>query len=705
MSASTDGWMRVSGGANYVADVRVPDALHVAFLYSPLPHARVVSIDLRPALDMPGVVDAVSARELGEVLVGRALRDYPVLAGERVLFSGQRVAAVAAVDRETAQAAAALIEVEYEEIDPILDLETARAVGEDLLHPRYAAYAGAVPNRPGPNTQGVWDHVSGDVDAAFADEHRIVDRMFRVRRSHSAPVEPHACVVWAGSDRIDIWATNKEPYNLRRSIAEMAGTDVGNVRVHLSPIGGDFGSKGFPYVELACYALSARTGRPVRHTMSYYEELTTTAARHPLTMRLRVSVDSAGRLRDLDADTALDGGAFGAIKAAPMVVVPVIHAPLASYALASRQERCVSYYSNTLPGGHVRSPGEFQALFAAESLVDIVASELGKDPIEFRLANAAGPRVQRVLQELQTEVVKWRAEAPPGTGIGVALCFRDTGSGRTTVRCTIDRAGVEISASVVDQGAGSYTLFRRLAAETLAVPLESVRVRAVAVGSDDALQDAGAGASRVTAVAGRAVIESCRAAVAEIGGLPEETATGGYWPAVRLSAIGRESVAAEGSAAGSWPAPPDADVRSHAGVAVELSVDTVTGELSVHRALLVADTGRVFNPVAHRGQLEGGFIYGLSQALLEELIVEQGRVTTATLRDYRLATAADVPPLDIRVLEPAPGMEDAILSVGELANVGVAPALANAIHDAVGVRLYELPITPELILQGLEQES
>jgi CO/xanthine dehydrogenase Mo-binding subunit len=145
-------------------------------------------------------------------------------------------------------------------------------------------------------------------------------------------------------------------------------------------------------------------------------------------------------------------------------------------------------------------------------------------------------------------------------------------------------------------------------------------------------------------------------------------------------------------------------VRSHAGVAVELSVDTETGELDVHRALVVADTGRVFNPVAHRGQLEGGFIYGLSQALLEDLVVDQGRVTTTTLRDYRIASAADVPPLEIRVLEPAPGMEDAILSVGEVVNVGVAPALANAIYDAVGARLYELPITPELILEALERD-
>lgn len=699
MDGRADEWSRVSGAATYVADVRSPDALHIAFVHATVPHARITRIDVTAALACEGVVDVIVGDDIGETLLGRAIRDYPVLAGDRVLFAGQRVAAVAASGREQALIAAGLVEIDYAELPPVPDLTAAMALGEDLLHPRYDEYRGAVLDRPGPNTQGVWEILVGDVESALGAAEQIVDTTFRCARSHAAPIEPHSCLVSAGPDRIDVWSTTKEPENLRRLLAEVAGVDPGSVRVHLVPLGGDFGAKGFPFVEVACYALAVRTGRPVRHTMSYEEELTSTAARHPLTLRLRTAVGIDGRLSAVHAESALDGGAFAALKAVPMGVVPVIHAPFGSYGPLARHERCVSYYSTTLPGGHVRSPGEFQALFAAESQMDLIAAELGRDPVEFRLANARDDRVRRVVRELGSVVREWRSTAPPGAGIGVALCFRDTGPGRTTVRAVATPTGVELQVTVADQGAGSYGTFRRLAAEALRVPVQAVHVRARSIGEDDALQDAGAGASRVTAVAGAAVIDACRALAARLGGVPAQTR--GFWPSERLAGLGLACLDAEGSAAAGWPPPAGADLRSHAAIAVQLTVDQETGQLVLHRAVVVADTGRVINPVAHRGQLEGGFIYGLSQALLEELPVEDGYVTTASLGDYRIASSADIPPLEVRVLEPAePG--EAILSVGELANVGVAPAIANAIADAVGVRVTELPLTPERILRALE---
>ncbi|WP_296388650.1 molybdopterin cofactor-binding domain-containing protein [Pseudonocardia sp.] len=380
--STAGGWGRVSGGATYVGDVRVPGALHMAFTYSPVPSARIARIDTAAARQVPGVVDVITADDIGEILVGRALLDYPVLAAGEVRFAGQRVA-VAAETRAAAREAALLIDVDYEERPALLGLDAAAAAPGDAIHPRYEEYVGAVPDRPAPNAQGVWRSAEGDAASGIAQAETVFEDEFTAGRSHAAPLEPHACIVAVGPDHVDVWATHKEPYGLRRWIAAVSGLPVEQIRVHLAPIGGDFGSKGFAFAEVACYLLAARTGRPVRHTMTYDDELATTSARHPMRIRLRTAV-SGKTLAALDAYSELDGGAFGGVKAAPMIVVPVVHAPFASYAVANRREICTSYYSNTLPGGHVRSPGEFQAIFSAESQIDMIAARIGVDPLDLR---------------------------------------------------------------------------------------------------------------------------------------------------------------------------------------------------------------------------------------------------------------------------------------------------------------------------------
>jgi putative selenate reductase molybdopterin-binding subunit len=691
-------WGRVSGGATYVGDVRVPGALQVAFVHSPIPSGRILAIDTSEALAVRGVIDVITAEDIGEILVGRALRDYPALAAGEVRFAGQRVAAVAAETRSAAREAAALVDVDYDQEPGLLDLDAAVAATGAAVHPRYEEYEGAVRDRPAPNAQGVSRFTQGDVDAAFADSERVFEDVFTAGRSHAAPLEPHACIVSAGSGRIDVWAAHKEPYGLRRLLASVAGVPIEQVRVHLSPIGGDFGSKGFAFTEVACYLLSARTGRPVRHTMSYDDVLATTSARHPLRIRLRTAV-IGGSLTALEAGSELDGGAFGGVKAAPMIVVSVVRVPLASYQVPHRREICTSYYSNTLPGGHVRSPGEFQAIFAGESQVDMIAARLGIDPIDFRAANAVDDRVRRVVGELATLVKDWRDTKAADSGIGVALTFRDTGAGHTTVRATAGPSWVDVELAVADQGAGSYEVFRRLAAETLGIDTGLVRIQAVAAGEDATLTDRGAGASRVTAVAGKAVVEACSELLRALGGRPEKATDD--WVLARVAELGGDPVVAEGTAVTQRGAEDGPDPRSHGAVAVEARVDPETGEVSVLRGAVVADTGRVVNPVAHRGQMEGGFVYGLSQALIENLVVADGVVATVSLGDYKLASAADVPPLEIRVLPPHPSTGDAPLSVGELVNVGIAPAVANAVADATGARVRDLPITPQRVLAAL----
>lgn len=681
----------------FTDDVLNTQSLHAAFVLSSEPHARIRSVDTSEALAMPGVVAAITGADIGEWRFGRWVRDYPVLAIERVLFAGQRVAAVAARDAETARRAADLVHVEYEPLDAVLDPHDALQPDAPALHPRYDEYVNAHSNRPHYNVQGGTQATEGRGSDAFAEAEEVYEHTFRWTRSHSAPLEPHACLVAAGANEVHVYSSHKEPYRLRRDIAHLAGRPEEDVIVHPVLIGGDFGAKGVPYLEGACYFLSMRTGLPVRSSMTYFEELTSTGARHPGSMRLRTGLRDGAPLAH-ESETVFDGGAFAALKPQPVTIVSAVGIPSHPYQPPHRSESAVAVYTNNLPGAQVRSPGEFQATFAGESHIDMIARFRGEDPLQFRLRCARRPQARKVLEGLAESVSTWRAQHEGTTGIGVAVFHRGSGRGDTTVVSRATTAGVELEVGTPDQGAGSYTVFQRLAARTLGVEPDRVLVRPR--GTELALTDAGAGASRVTAVAGRACIEACRSLLDEIGGLPEGPSDG-YWIADRLGELGREAVSASGRwqvARGMSPTPP-----THGAMAIELDVDINTGVIRLHRCLLVVDAGFVVNEVGHRGQLEGGFVYGLGQALYEELIVEDGQVVTASLGDYKLPSASDIPPLEIRLLPPSEDEDEveALRPVGELANLGVAPAVANAVDDAVGVRVTELPITAERIWSGL----
>lgn len=695
--ASTNPWIRVSGRTLFTDDVLSADSLHAAFALSSEPHARIRSIDTSEALAMPGVFAAITGADTGNRRFGRRVRDYPVLAIDRVLFVGQRVAAVAAWDAETARQAADRIQIDYEPLDAVLDPQDALRSDAPVLHPDYDRYENAHSDRPHHNVQGHMEATEGRGTEAFADADEIYEHSFGWTRSHSAPLEPHACLVVGGETEIHVYSSHKEPYRLRRDIALLAGRPEEDVIVHPVLIGGDFGAKGVPYIEGACYLLSVRTGRPVRTSMTYFEELTSTGARHPGSMRLRTGLRDGAPLAH-ESETVLNGGAFAALKPQPAMIIPVVGISSNPYQPPHRSESGIAVYTNNLPGAQVRSPGEFQATFAGESHFDMIARARGEDPLEFRLRCARRPQARKVLAALVEPVSAWRAQQEGTTGIGVAVFHRGSGAGDTTVACRATAAAVELTVSTPDQGAGSYTVFQNLAARTLGVEPDRVLVRAG--GTDLALTDAGAGASRVTAVAGRACIEACKSLLDEVGGISSGSCDG-YWIADRLRELGREAVSVSGRwqvARGKSPTPP-----THGAMAIELDVDTETGVIRLHRCLLVVDAGMVVNEVGHRGQLEGGFVYGIGQTLYEDLIVEDGQVMAASLGDYKLASASDVPPLEIRLLSP-PADEDeveALRPVGELGNLGVAPAVANAIDDAVGVRITELPITAERVWSKL----
>src|SRR5579875_3533224 len=369
-----EGREKVSGQARYAADFTMEGMLWAAFLTSPVPHAKIVRIDATKAKEYPGVVAVLTGRDIGERRLGRVLFDWPVLAYEKVRFIGDYVAAVAAQTREAAQEATRLIEVEYEELPAI-------------FHPEGYAYNGKQrPPVPHRNMQGYKVVAHGDVAAGFAQAARIFEHTFTTPRYFAGYIEPRATLVWIdGDDVVHVITTNKSPYGLRQQIAICTGLPPEKIVVEPAFIGGDFGSKGLSVEEFQCYYLARATGRPVKYVRTYPEDIQSTNVRHASKITLRTGVDHDGKFVAFEARLLFDGGAYAAGKPIPDLI-PGLPMKTPYNFRNSRIER-ICAYTNTVPGGHVRAPADIQTFFALESHVDMIARELGVDPLEFRLRN------------------------------------------------------------------------------------------------------------------------------------------------------------------------------------------------------------------------------------------------------------------------------------------------------------------------------
>jgi CO/xanthine dehydrogenase Mo-binding subunit len=688
-----EGHEKVTGAARYAGDHQLPDMLEAAFVRSPHRRARLVRVDVAAARAMPGVRAVLTGADVRPALFGRTLRDWPVLCWDEVRFIGDRVAAVAADNREQAEAAARAVVVQYEELPSVADAEAALAPGAPTLHPDAATYEmlrgeRTLPTHP--NLLGYRRHEHGDVDTAFARAARVFEHTFTTARVFQGYIEPQAAVVGIEGEIVRVISTNKSPFALREQMAACIGLPAERIVVDSAYVGGDFGGKALSVDEFVLYFLSKATGRPVRSVLSYADNMQTTTTRRASRIRLRTGVDAEGRMIAHEAEILLDGGAYAAGTPGAWLVPSEAMATLPGYKLPNARLEVLNAYTNNVPGGSMRSPGRPQAAFAGESHVDLIARELGIDPLEFRERNAAqvGDRdlegddwqestTSRVLSTLRRESA-WGRSKTPGQGRGVAFGSRLARRGsQRTAEITLDADGtVHALMGIADQGGGALTVMQRVIATELDIPLEKVKVRRG--DTDEAPLDPGIGGSTLTAGAGGAVIDGARK-------LRERLAAGDT-PPIRVTG---ESV-------------PGGDVHCPYAYAVEVSVDRETGAYRIEDVLFVVDVGTVINPVALRGQLEGGFTFGLGQAVMEELRVEEGRVVNANLGDYKLPTVVDMPPLRLVLLTDVPGPGPfGAKSVGEIANSAVSPAIANAIADAVGVRVMSLPITAEKILAAL----
>ena len=696
-----EGHLKVTGQARYTGDHYPPGLLHVACLSSPHAHALIRSVDTRSASELPGVHAVLTGADIGDVRFGRHLRDLPVLAADRVRFIGQRVAAVAAETREAAEEAVRLIDVDYEDIPAVYDPREALTADAPVLHPEAAGYrtmrgdGRQLPEHL--NLQG--DLVAGrseqEIASAFAAADRVFEHVFRTPRQHQGYIEPHGAVVWFEGDVCHVISTNKAPFTLQAHLAAVTGHPAEQITVYNRFIGGDFGGKGFSLDEFVCFYLARATGRPVRSVMSYVEELSGAGPRHAAEITLRTAVSHDGTFLAHDADVVFDGGAYAAGKAAPDLVPHGGLDTMSAYAVPVTRHRLRTVYTNSVPGGHMRAPGEVQAVFAGETHVDLIADELGIDPLELRRRNLLRPgrpapdgtgaraAVEEVLSRA-AEGLGWTAQRRPGRGTGIAVYRRKGGAGRGGVvlrALAPDR--FELVTGAADQGAGTITMIARVAAVALGVDESCIEV--VQRPTAAAMFDQGAGASRVTRVLG----EAARLAATDL-----RAVLAGDAPDFPVE-VAREAEAPRGEHSDTFGA-----------VAVEVEVDPLTGQITVVQAVLAADTGTVISPLSHRGQLEGGFAFGLGAALMEELPVEDGQVLAGSLGDYKLPTAPDMPPLTVITVEGdhGPGPFGA-KPVGEFGNLGVAPAIGNAVARAVGVRLLELPMKSEAVWAGLAERT
>jgi len=726
---------KVAGRSLYAADVNLPGQLFGRILRSPHSHARIRTIDVSKAREVPGVKAIVTGREIPGHFVGKMIRDMPVLCWDVARFVGDRVAAVAAETPQAADEAVDLIEVVYDPLPAVFDPLEALQPTAPRLHENVAAYDGAPPHRLALDvhnglTRLAW--LKGDVEQGFRNADSVLEHTFRIPARHQGYIEPHSSTVAIEADgRIQVWASAKNPFGIRTQLAKAIGVNEASIRINVVNVGGEFGGKGDAVDLPIAYFLAQRSGRPVKIVMSYTEELMAGNPAHPTVITVRSGVTRDGRIVARDFRAVHASGAYGALKSNASLAT--WHYAGGLYRVETASTEFLQVYTNTVPGGYYRSPGSVATFFALESHMDIIAQELGMDPAEFRLRNllqegeedAIGQRLTgvhfREVLQAALDAAGWQtSKRGRNRGRGLALYGRHIGGGDTGVILSIEPDGTfTLLSPTFDQGAGTHTILGQIVAEEMRVPIEQVRV--VVGDTDIAPRDSGARASRVTYVASRTVVQACQQlweqlrnqAARMLECTPDKVDSSGdqFWyrddPGQKvnlkkiLTQLGRGI-----SVTMTDNLPNPEDVSFVCAQVAEVEVDPETGKTKIHRFVTAHDVGTILNPMTHQGQIDGGVVMGLGQALVEELIMDNGAVTNVTLGDYKMPTAADIPILETVLVRSGGGM--ALYegkAIGEFANNSPPAAVANAVADAVGVRLFELPVTAERIYHALKKND
>jgi CO/xanthine dehydrogenase Mo-binding subunit len=745
---------KVTGQVIYGHDLVRPGMLYGAVLRSPHAHARVTSLDTSAAAQLSGVYAVITAADLTNALFGFA-RDGTVLKGPIVRRVGDEVAAVAAATPELAAEALRRIAVRYEILPAVFDAQAALQPGSPLIHPER-----------GSNLYRHQNYVHGDAEAALAAADVVVEDVFSLPPVAPAPMEPSFCLAeFDARGDLTFFSTTQAPFQMQRELGQALGMAPGRIRVVQTAIGGAFGRGLDTYAFEAIAALLARSsgGRPVRLAFDRREEFLAAPLRQPVRMHLRTGARADGTLLVREAEALLDIGAYASLGTMTPIVMAQVIGSL--YRVPNVRFSVEMVYTNNPMTGAMRGFGGPQATFAVETQMDRLASTLGMDPVELRRKNANQPgettgqglrlstcglsacleaagawaneiRRNKRLRASAGAPVASASRRRKGIGLAAALnvgggarMFRSDGCG--AVVKVDDYGQVTVLTGATDVGQGTDVALAQIAAETLGVRAESVMV----VNGDTAIVpwDIGAHASRTVFVAGQAArlaaIEARRqifATAAEmLEAAPEDLEAREGQVFVRGAAqralpidkvVRRRHFGPDGRIvlAQGWYDPPNEHVDegmrgnlsatySFIAQAAEVEVDIDTGHVRVLNVFAAADVGRAINPMLVEGQLEGAICMGLGYALSEQALLEYGRVSNDTLRESGLLTALDMPTIIIQLVgEPDPLGPYGAKGAGELGVLAIAPAVANAIFDAVGVRVSALPLLPEHIAVALE---
>lgn len=730
-----DAVARVTGRLHYAGDIALPGMLAVRVLRSPLAHARIARLETAAAERLPGVVAILTGADLGrpggpDVCYGVSMRDQPVIAHERVRFVGEPVALVAAESAATAAAAIELISAEYEPLPAVFDTDEATRPGAPLLHE-------AAPGN-------LMLHAKlrhGDLAAGLAAADLVVEERFSSPAAQTTSLETHVVAAQWCDGRLTVWTGAQAPFIVQRVLAELFGLPTDAVRVVVGPLGGGFGGKGHVRIEPMVAALAWKAGgRPVKLALSRAEEFVT-VTKHAATITIASGVRRDGTLTARRVTMHWNVGAYA--DASPMLVQSAVARSVGPYRIPAVHVDSYGIYTNLPSAAAFRGAMSSQTTWAYESHMDTIAARLGMDPVELRRRNllrtgdrfCTGETVHdmHVMDCLETVAggLGWRVTPKPEArghlryGRGVAVMMKSTVA-TSTSECWLRLAAdgrLTLGTSSVEMGQGAHTVLAQIAAEAVGVALAAVDVR----GPDTATTpfDSSTSACRATTMMGEAVQRAgaaLRARLAELAApwlecpAGELIVDGGFvWPteapderlsyAEVLQRSGLEHLLAEGRVATKGGLDPEtgqgvATPHWHQGAgACEIELDTETGKLRVLRFHAASFAGRVVNPALARLQNDGNVIFGLGPALQEQILFDGGRVLNDNLGDYLVPSFLDLPgELHSTAIEDG---GETFHGIGEMTLPPVAPAIANAIYDAIGIRIHDLPLTPECVLRAI----
>ena len=724
-----DGIDKVTGRARFGADMSAPGMLVGRVLRSPHPHARIKSIDTSEAEALSGVHAVVTRADFPALDLDAATADIldNCMAGEKAFYDGHAVAAVAATSDVVAKRALKLIRVDYEPLPHVIDVDKAMQPDAPALHEGRADES--VPEGMSPNVMARYRFGHGDIEAGLAQAGKVLRRSYRTEATHQGYIEPHACLAQVGPDgQADLWCCTQGHYMVRDTCAAILGLKQGQLRVTASEIGGGFGGKTTVFLEPVALALARKSGRPVKMVMSRSEVLRASGPTASTSIDVAIGMTKEGRITAGFAELRYQGGAW---PGSPVDMGSM--SAFAPYDLENVQTIGWDVVTNRPKAAAYRAPGAPMAAFAVESAIDELARDLGLDPLEVRLKNAAregtrasyGVTYPAIGLEATLRTARdhphWAAPLGENQGRGVACGFWFNFGGNTCVSLNIATDGtVNVTEGNPDIG-GSRASMSMMAAEELGIPYDRVRT-VIADTASLGLNDVTDG-SRVTFSVGLATIEAARAAkremsrrVAALWGLEEEAVVwkdGAVHPAgpnagahepMSLAEIAAIAANTGGPIAGHHEVNAEGAGVSFATHMVDVEVDPETGATKILRYTVFQDAGRAVHPSYVEGQFQGGAVQGIGWALNEAYIYgEDGVLQNPGFLDYRVPVASDLPMIDTVILEiPNPGHPYGVRGVGETSIVPPLAAIANAVSAATGVRMTRLPMSPPKVLKAMQ---